>query len=230
MGRRVLLVAAVGMGLVVPGAAQAQSATQDSVEGTALACRQPPDGCLSLPPGQFGTLLRLTADARSGPSGESPVGTMTWDERFVGGFSHSDTNVNCLSVVGDTAVIGVTGIRRITIIAGTIDVVIAGLIRIVDGGGPGAGPDTIELDIEQGLPTPPTPPLRGPTDCSAFRAGVPVDIADDDGNLVVHDARALPTSKTQCMNGGWKSFGVFKNQGGCVSFVATGGKNPPVGN
>jgi len=37
----------------------------------------------------------------------------------------------------------------------------------------------------------------------------------------------LPTSKDQCKNGGWRSFGVFKNQGDCVSFVASHGKNPP---
>ena len=35
-----------------------------------------------------------------------------------------------------------------------------------------------------------------------------------------------PTSFAQCMNGGWRDFPQFKNQGGCVSFVATGGKNP----
>jgi hypothetical protein len=39
----------------------------------------------------------------------------------------------------------------------------------------------------------------------------------------------VPTSKDQCKNGGWKTFGVFKNEGACVSFVATGGKNPPGG-
>ena len=39
----------------------------------------------------------------------------------------------------------------------------------------------------------------------------------------------LPTSKDQCKNGGWKTFGVFKNQGDCVSFVASRGKNPPSG-
>jgi hypothetical protein len=39
----------------------------------------------------------------------------------------------------------------------------------------------------------------------------------------------LPTSKAQCKNGGWKTYGVFKNQGDCVSFVASGGKNPPSG-
>jgi hypothetical protein len=38
---------------------------------------------------------------------------------------------------------------------------------------------------------------------------------------------ALPTSKDQCKNGGWNTFGMFKNQGDCVSFVATKGKNRP---
>lgn len=35
------------------------------------------------------------------------------------------------------------------------------------------------------------------------------------------------TQKDQCKDNGWKIFGIFKNQGDCVSFVATGGKNPP---
>lgn len=39
----------------------------------------------------------------------------------------------------------------------------------------------------------------------------------------------LPTSKDQCKEDGWKSYGVFKNEGDCVSFVATGGKNGPSG-
>jgi hypothetical protein len=33
-----------------------------------------------------------------------------------------------------------------------------------------------------------------------------------------------PASKAQCNNGGWRNFPGFKNQGACVSFVATGGK------
>lgn len=42
--------------------------------------------------------------------------------------------------------------------------------------------------------------------------------------------RTLPTDKAQCENGGWQNFGTtFTNQGDCVSFVATGGKNPPSG-
>jgi hypothetical protein len=39
----------------------------------------------------------------------------------------------------------------------------------------------------------------------------------------------VPTSKDQCKSGGWRNYGVFKNQGDCVSYVATGGKNPPAG-
>jgi hypothetical protein len=38
---------------------------------------------------------------------------------------------------------------------------------------------------------------------------------------------AGPTDKNQCKNGGWQTFGIFKNQGDCVSFITTGGTNPP---
>jgi hypothetical protein len=37
----------------------------------------------------------------------------------------------------------------------------------------------------------------------------------------------FPTSKSECKNGGWQSFRVFKNQGDCVSYVATEGRNLP---
>jgi hypothetical protein len=58
------------------------------------------------------------------------------------------------------------------------------------------------------------------------------DIADADHgsrtvSVLINVSAALPTSMDQCMNGDWKNFGsTFKNQGDCVSFVATGGKNP----
>jgi hypothetical protein len=35
----------------------------------------------------------------------------------------------------------------------------------------------------------------------------------------------MPSTKDDCKKGGWESYGVFKNQGDCVSYVATGGKN-----
>jgi hypothetical protein len=51
--------------------------------------------------------------------------------------------------------------------------------------------------------------------------------ADGDGIGDVCDAPPVPTSTAQCKNDGWMVFGVFKNQGDCVSFVMTNGKNPP---
>ncbi len=36
-----------------------------------------------------------------------------------------------------------------------------------------------------------------------------------------------PTSKSQCKKRGWRNYPQFKNQGDCVSFVATHGKNQP---
>jgi hypothetical protein len=37
----------------------------------------------------------------------------------------------------------------------------------------------------------------------------------------------VPKTKDQCKNGGWRSYSGFKNQGDCVSFIATGGNNGP---
>jgi hypothetical protein len=212
----------------LPGAAGAQTAGQDSVEGT-VAC---PTGCPSLPPGQFPNLIGLTADARSGPSGENPTGTMTWDQNIFGLFFHNATGVTCLSVKGNVAIVGVSGTRRAAAAGGlSLEAWLAGRIRITDGGA--SGPDTMEFDLQQGPfdtfpPGPPPPSLPGPTDCSAFPAGLPAYVAPG-GELVVTDAPPLPTSKDQCRNGGWRNFPGFKNEGVCVSFVATGGKKPPAG-
>jgi len=48
-----------------------------------------------------------------------------------------------------------------------------------------------------------------------------------EGDLEIVDAQPLPASKAQCKNGGWRNFPDFKNQGQCVSFVATGGEKRP---
>jgi hypothetical protein len=50
-------------------------------------------------------------------------------------------------------------------------------------------------------------------------------LAIDNARLDV--AVGPPATKDECKNGGWQQFNspVFKNQGDCVSFVATGGKN-----
>ena len=47
-------------------------------------------------------------------------------------------------------------------------------------------------------------------------------------NVVLTSTPAFPTTTEQCKKEGWRHFGLlFKNQGDCVSFVATGGKNEP---
>ena len=50
-----------------------------------------------------------------------------------------------------------------------------------------------------------------------------VRIFDDDG----YAPERRDDQKDLCKKGGWVDFGVFKNQGDCVSYFATGGKNPP---
>lgn len=51
-----------------------------------------------------------------------------------------------------------------------------------------------------------------------------VTIAGTDANAS-YDFEPLPASKAECMAGGWADFTPeFRNQGDCVSFVATGGK------
>lgn len=45
---------------------------------------------------------------------------------------------------------------------------------------------------------------------------------------IANQAQALPSGKDSCKKDGYQDFGVFKNQGDCVSFVAaTGGRNLP---
>jgi len=40
---------------------------------------------------------------------------------------------------------------------------------------------------------------------------------------------ALPTIVAECKKSGWEDYGVFKNQGDCVSYVVTEAKNLPAG-
>jgi hypothetical protein len=44
---------------------------------------------------------------------------------------------------------------------------------------------------------------------------------------VMTRTQIFPTTKDECKDGGFERFGIFKNQGDCVSYVATGGENQP---
>ena len=115
----------------------------------------------------------------------------------LGGFL-VDGPVTCLSVSGNTAIIN------------------------LQDQGTGFGIVTVQVVDEPDSFTA-APVGRAPTDCSPPTDWVGLPLSG--GDIVVRDAPSLPTSKDQCKDGGWQKFG-FKNQGDCVSFVATGGKNP----
>jgi hypothetical protein len=149
--------------------------------------------------GILATGLGIEVDARSGPSGENPRGT------FVATFrgAREEFSIACLHVTGRTAVLG----------ANLLNFDVGALIEVVDGSPDtfGGMPLTVAVQ-EQDCRTPFVAPSQLPL---------------VSGDLVVTDAEPFPSSKDQCKNGGWKNFPGFKNQGDCVSFVATGGKNPP---
>jgi hypothetical protein len=152
-------------------------------------------------PGQAGSFTVIAVDATSGPSGENPSGQVRFNAF---GIFNLSGPVTCLAVSGNTATINfqdqLGGFGIVT-------------VQVADG-----QPDTFDA----------VPTGRAPTDCSPLPPtglGGPLS----GGDIVVVDAPPLPTSKEQCKNGGWRDFGVFKNQGDCVSFVATGGNDPPDG-
>lgn len=61
---------------------------------------------------------------------------------------------------------------------------------------------------------------------AAFALAVVAMAAGAAGSVSADRSTGTSYGKDQCKNGGWQSTG-FKNQGDCVSFFATGGKNPP---
>ena len=132
-------------------------------------------------------------DAHSGPLGENPTGTV----RFVS-LSPPELRiegpVTCLRVIGNRAVIGTNTANFGTPV----------FIDVTDG-----TPDLIGLFFPVG-------PLAAPCPEPGIQPS-PSPILS--GNVAVVDAQAMPTSKDQCKNGGWRNFGAFKNQGDCVSFV-----------
>lgn len=222
------LTSAIAALACMAGLATAQSPGADSVAGVASDCVE----SIEPVPGQILCLRRLNIDVevQSGPAGESPSGTVILDEQGTtpGGSTHTETDATCLSVSNGVAIVGVAGTHQRFGATGFV-VPVAGLVRVVDAGGPNSGADTFQVAVEFGSEF--GPPLPGPTSCSAFpgpfQTGLLPVFTNEAGDIVVTDTQPFPTTKDQCKNGGWRSYNVFKNQGACVSFVATGGKNPP---
>jgi hypothetical protein len=145
--------------------------------------------------------VEFTFDAHSGPSGENPTGTVDFNGPLV---DFGPLEISCLSVSGNRA--------SMIVLAPQPNLFPPGLVVSVEDNGPSQ--DRVDWGPLAALPS----------DCPV-PSGVFGAVAS--GDITVTDAPALPTSKDQCKNGGWRNFPGFNNQGDCVSFVATGGKHPP---
>ena len=167
------------------------------------------------------SLFNINITAHSGTSGQDPGGTasFTLGVPSIGGGLSFSGSVTCLSVTGPdlgggTVTAPTTAVLRFQDSASGGFVTVA----LVDNGGNGA--DTMAVG-EGAAP--------GPTGCGLSGVfGGPETGTLANGRAVVFDAPLLPTSKDQCKSGGWEQFG-FKNQGQCVAFVATHGRNPERG-
>ena len=149
-----------------------------------------------------------------------------------------------MNVQGNHAVIGLYGAAVEVAFTGVVRV--RGFLQVVDNGSPGVGKDTLALEDQSveilfnpsadvpllgcppsiapnfsALPTDPLPPAPSSSDPNY---GQFAGLAQ---NFTVVDTKPFPTSKEQCTNGRWRTFGLFRNQGDCVSYVATGAKNVP---
>ncbi|MBA3261187.1 MAG: HYR domain-containing protein [Thermoleophilaceae bacterium] len=260
MRRLMLAVVPLGVGLAgwFASVSAGQSPSQDSVVGYVEFFAGSNN-----PPGRIGF------DVHSGPSGESPGGSI------------SGLPVGCLHVSGNTAVVGVDvgdqgafffslvdasmdkwttsrepgpvgpddcKTRFSSPIGGVGDFVITDAVAdtsppiltvpsgiAVNASGLSGARVTYSISATDNLDTSPDVTCNPPSG-STFPVGTTIvtcTATDDSGNKTTKSFNVvvrLPTSKQECKNGGWRNFGsVFKNQGDCVSFVATGGKKPPAG-
>ena len=186
---------AIVVGLAVGTAvtpAQAAPPTQDSVQGNVTTIGTDVAGFES---------ATYAIDASSGPSGETPSGTVRATSP-IGTFFFEGT-VTCLSISDNIALLNLqTG--NFGLLA----------LRLTDNAGTGVG-DLVEATLT----------TRSPTECSTPEASYIRHDRVTAGDIVIHDAAPLPSSKEQCRNGGWRNFGpMFKNQGQCVAYVERGPK------
>jgi hypothetical protein len=160
---------------------------------------------------------------------------------YLGGVDNDSGSAIALNGLGNAYVTGFTGSTNFPTTAGAVQTTLAGegdaFVTTLNATGSGLIHSTY---------------LGGSFDDSAF--GIAVDAAGSayvtgrtlstnfpttagathttlsgDSDAFVAKVGTLPTSTDQCKHGGWKTFLVFKDEGDCVSFVASKGKNPPSG-
>jgi hypothetical protein len=69
--------------------------------------------------------------------------------------------------------------------------------------------------------------LRGQGDTASFKFSLTDQPTSDNYGRLQITVRGA--DRDDCKNGGWKDFSVFKNQGDCVSYQSTDGRNGPSG-
>jgi hypothetical protein len=202
--------------------AAGQAPTEDSVTGALYVS---PERCLPRPEAPLIIECffadRYSFDAHSGPAGENARGEVTFATGERVGFRFDLGAVTCLAVSGKRVSIGVN-FQGLSQGPGEPH---SAILFVEDNGGEGLDKLAIQ-DLGQGATAPSVCPGSLP---AGLQLGptYPRMFTDDETVTVTDAPSPLPTSKDQCKNGGWRTYGVFKNQGDCVSFVATGGKNPP---
>jgi hypothetical protein len=148
------------------------------------------------------SVFDIRVDAFSGPSGEDPGGRVSFGSIFIE--EPVSGPVTCLDVEGNTATMTVAGPFP------SFPGFLAFTVTVVDNGGSG-------LDLFQYFFV--DPENQEFLDC---RLGPLTDFGGPlDGRAEVFDAPARPSSKADCVRGGFARFG-FRNQGECISFVNHG--------
>jgi hypothetical protein len=152
-------------------------------------------------------------DASSGPSGEAPQGSITASSFVLGSFEFT---VSCLTASGNrAAMIGDALPGRPP---PPPPYSLPSLIQVVVEDNGTAG-DRLAFSLRDfPFPSPGPPPPACPIGTDALQ---PLR----GGDVTVVDRPPLPASKDGCKDGRWRAYGVFRTQGDCVSFVATGGRS-----
>jgi hypothetical protein len=200
-------------------------------------------------PGFDGFILNI--HAVSDPFGGNPTGDLRVDEQ---GYSrHPDQvqgTVTCMRVTGNRAILGFFGPGDSGDSGSGLWVGHhIGLVEVTDGGPTDkdvvrAMSDWYSVELVENssgyydfpggrdptwpkITTCPSALPRVDHEYTIPQTGFPIpDYVPPKDFVQVHDARPTPTSKDQCKNGGYVSFG-FQNQGECVAFVERGPKPKP---
>jgi hypothetical protein len=145
--------------------------------------------------GLAGITQPFDVDIRAGRNGENPTGTLRLLLTF--------TDPTCLVIGGPVEEPPTATVNLLNQVTGR---------RVVFQLGSIGGAQFIALAAAD-----------SPDDCSL---GSTTDVAEViSGQISITDTPALPTSRNECKNGGWRDYGsTFANQGQCVAFVERGPK------